>query len=60
MVLESTQVSIFPKLCTIQRPLLETSLLDLLYRQEISTFQLVGEKLFRFAHIAYAYVVKTE
>ena len=30
------------------------------YRQEILTFQLEREKLFRFAHIAYAYVVKTE
>ena len=30
------------------------------YRQEILTFQLQREELFRFSHIAYAYVVKTE
>ena len=30
------------------------------YRQEILTFQLEREKLFHFAHIAYACVVKTE
>ena len=30
------------------------------YRREILTFQLEREKLFRFSHIAYAYVVKTE
>ena len=31
-----------------------------MYRREILTFQLEREKLFRFSHIAYAYVVKTE
>ena len=30
------------------------------YRRESLTSQLEREKLFRFAHIAYAYVVKTE
>ena len=30
------------------------------YRHEILTFQLEKEKQFRFDHIAYAYVVKTE
>ena len=32
----------------------------LTYRREILTFQLEREKLFLFAHIAYAYVVKTD
>ena len=30
------------------------------YRREILTFQLEREELFRFSHIAYAYVVKLE
>ena len=30
------------------------------YRQEILTSELEREKLFRFSHIAYAYVGKTE
>ena len=32
----------------------------ILYRQEILTSELEREKLFRFSHIAYAYVGKTE
>ena len=31
-----------------------------LYRHEILTFQLKNEKEFRFEHIAYAYLLKTE
>ena len=34
--------------------------LKLAYRQEILTSELEREKLFRFSHIAYAYVGKTE